>query len=130
MVISRAALMPHRGSSCILPMLLAGVLLLVCAHAAAAQSAENVAVVVNDNSPDSQRVAEYYIRRRAIPSPNVIRIRTSVEETIERAQYSATIELPITEALSVRGLQDRILYIVLTKGVPLRIAGDGGVQGS
>jgi uncharacterized protein (TIGR03790 family) len=97
---------------------------------AAAQTAENVAVVVNDNSPDSQRVADHYIKRRGVPASNVIRIRTAVDETINRAGYQASIELPIAATLAQRGLQDRILYIVLTKGVPLRIQGDGGPQGT
>ena len=95
-----------------------------------AQSAENVAVVINDNSADSQRVGDYYVRRRSIPSANVIRIRTIADETIDRAAYVASIENPVAMALTQRNLQDRILYIVLTKGVPIRIGGDGGVQGT
>src|SRR3954466_8640974 len=97
---------------------------------AGAQTAENVAVVVNDNSPDSQRVAEYYIRRRSIPAPNIVHLRTPVDETIDYGVYVTSIELPLSNALAQRGLQDRVLYIVLTKGVPLRIQGDGGPQGT
>src|SRR4051794_486593 len=97
----------------------ATVLALCCSGSANAQSAENVALVVNDASPDSQRVAEHYARRRAIPASNVIHIRTSLGETVDRATYVATIELPISGALMQRGLEDRVLYIVLAKGVPL-----------
>jgi uncharacterized protein (TIGR03790 family) len=97
---------------------------------AAAQTAENVAVVVNDNSTDSIKVADHYVKRRGVPASNVIHIRTSVNETIDRPAYLATIELPVSGAFSQRGLEDRILYIVLTKGVPLRIQGDGGPQGT
>src|SRR5678815_6010845 len=107
MAISRATLITHRGSRCILPMLLAGVLLLVFAHAAAAQTAENVAVVVNDNSPDSQRVAEYYIRRRSIPASNVVHLRTPVDETIDYGVYTTSIERPLSNALAQHDLQDR-----------------------
>jgi len=95
-----------------------------------AQSSENVAVVVNDNSADSQSVAEHYIKKRGIPAANVIHIRTSREESIDLPTYQATIELPVASALTQRSLQDRVLYIVLTKGVPLRIQGDSGLQGS
>jgi len=94
-----------------------------------AQTAANVAVVINENSAVSQRVGEYYIRQRAIPASNVIRLRTSQEETIDRIQYQTTIERPIAIALE-QHLQDRILYIVLTKGVPLRINGTGGLNGT
>ncbi len=106
------------------------VLTLLSPQGAAAQSAENVAVVVNDNSADSQRVADYYVKRRGVPATNVIHLKTSAAETIDRAAYGTTIELPIMGALMQRGLEDRVLYIVLTKGVPLRIQGDTGPQGS
>jgi uncharacterized protein (TIGR03790 family) len=97
---------------------------------AAAQSAENVAVVVNDNSPESQRIAEHYVAARAIPASNVLRIQTTTDETIERAAYARTIEAPLGAAIRKGGLEDRILYLVLTKGIPLRITGTPGLNGT
>ena len=94
------------------------------------QSAENVAVVINEASPASVRVGEYYIKKRAIPVSNVIRIRTLTAETIERAAFQSTIESPIAAALTRAALQDRILYIVLTKGIPLRVNGSSGQNGT
>jgi uncharacterized protein (TIGR03790 family) len=96
----------------------------------AGQTAENVAIVINENSSSSQRIGEYYTRKHALPSTNVIRIKTSTEEIIDRLSYLTTIETPIAAALSRQNLQDRILYLVLTKGVPLRVSGTNGVQGS
>src|SRR5688572_10198321 len=78
-----------------------------------AQSAENVAVVINENSEASQQIGEYYARRRAVPPANVIRVRTSTQEQIDRAAYVTSIELPVLTALRRSGLQDRVLYIVL-----------------
>ena len=95
-----------------------------------AQSAENVAVVINDASPTSRRVGEYYATVHALPMANVIRIRTITDETIDRAAYVATIEQPIAAAIRRAGLQDRVLYLVLTKGVPLRVAGTAGLNGT
>jgi len=95
-----------------------------------AQSSDNVALVINEASPSSQRIGEHYLRARAIPSNNVIRLRASTEEAIERTAYLTTIEQPIAAALRRHQLQDRVLYIVLTKGVPLRIAGTDGVNGT
>jgi uncharacterized protein (TIGR03790 family) len=94
------------------------------------QTGENVAVVINDESPESQRVGEHYVRARKVPETNVIRIRMSPAQTITRAAYSASIEGPIAAALRRQGLQDRILFIVLTKGVPLRIVGTEGLEGT
>jgi uncharacterized protein (TIGR03790 family) len=95
----------------------------VTATSVAAQTAENVAVIINDNSAASQKVGEYYARKRSLPSSHVIHIQTAIDETIERPAYVATIEAPIGVALSKAGLQDRVLYIVLTKGIPLRVNG-------
>src|SRR5262245_24515816 len=94
------------------------------------QSAENVAVVINDKSADSERIGEHYARTRSLPPSNVLRIQTSPEEAIERDAYVRTIVLPLGLANRRAGLQDRLLYLVLTKGVPLRIAGTTGVSGT
>ena len=56
--------------------------LLGIASTARAQSSENVAVVINDASPISQRIGEYYARKRAIPDGNIIHIRTATDEQI------------------------------------------------
>ena len=95
-----------------------------------AQSAENVAVVINDNSADSQKVGQAYAAARSIPESNVFHIRTSVEETVDRDVYVRTIEGPLGNAIARARLQDQILYLVLTRGVPLRVAGTPGQSGT
>lgn len=92
-------------------------------HPSWAQSGENVAVVINDSSAESRTIGEYYAAKRGIPAANLFRIRTSLDETIDRATYTSSIEWPLRMLISTRGLQDRVLYIVLTKDVPLRIIG-------
>lgn len=97
---------------------------------AVAQTSENVAVVINDASPESIQVGEYYVKVRAIPADNIIHIKTSTEEAVLPAVYVTTIQAPIANALARANLHDRILYIVLTKGIPLRIAGTFGQEGT
>src|SRR5688572_691818 len=110
---------------------LTAVVLYVFAPAALhAQSAENVAVVINDNSADSRNVGEHYARTRNLPASNVLRIQTSTDEVIQRGEYVLNIERSLSQAIRRSGLQDRLLYLVLTKGVPLRIAGSPGVGGT
>jgi uncharacterized protein (TIGR03790 family) len=94
------------------------------------QSAENVAIVVNDNSADSRRIVDHYARTRGLPASNVLRIQTSSDDAIERDAYVKTIEQPLGLAIKRAGLQDRLLYLVLTKGVPLRIVGTTGLKGT
>jgi uncharacterized protein (TIGR03790 family) len=98
--------------------------------AAHAQTAENVAVVINEASAESRQIGEYYIKARGIPAENVIRIKTTTDENIQPAVYTGTIQVPIASALVRGNLFDRILYIVLTKGVPLRILGTAGPEGT
>jgi len=107
-----------------------GLVAVVYPDVTGAQTAENVVVIVNDNSPLSRQVADYYIAKRAIPASNVVHLRTSTDESIERSAYVATIEQPIGAALGREGLQDRALYLVLTKGIPLRINGSSGPTGT
>jgi uncharacterized protein (TIGR03790 family) len=97
---------------------------------ATAQTAENVAVVINEASADSVRIAEHYIRVREIPAANVIRIKTATDDNVARARYVAEIETPISVAIRRASLEDRLLYIVLTKGIPLQIQGTAGQNGS
>src|SRR5262245_35204429 len=105
-------------------------LIWLLAPALEAQSPANVAIVVNDNSPDSQRIAEHYARTRNIPSTNILRIQTSTDTAIERAAYVTTIERPLALAISRAGLQDRLLYLVLTNVSPFRIIATTGLNGT
>jgi uncharacterized protein (TIGR03790 family) len=116
-------------SACRVAWLLPAFSLFVSAPATA-QSAENVAIVINAESAQSEQIAQHYIRSRGIPAANVIRIRTPLNDTIERDAYVVAIERPIAAALRRHSLQDRVLYIVLTKGVPLRIEGTAGADGT
>src|SRR5512145_1199982 len=82
----------------------------------AAQTGSNVLVVVNSSSPASIRVGEYYATARMVPEKNVVRIRTSAADAIDRTDFERTIEQPIGAWLARHSLQDQVLYIVLTKG--------------
>jgi uncharacterized protein (TIGR03790 family) len=103
---------------------------LTFAAAAQAQSGENVVVVINDASAGSRRIGEYYASKRGLPAANIIHINTTQDEEIDRRTYATAVEWPIRLRISQQRLHDRILYIVLTKGVPLRIMGSGGRYGT
>jgi uncharacterized protein (TIGR03790 family) len=106
-----------------------GVLLAVT-RPVVAQTAANVLVVINEASPDSVQIGEHYIAKRKIPSENVVRLRTVLTDDIDRAAHEYSIERPISENLTRNAAQDQIHYIVLTKGIPLRVRGSGGQDGS
>ena len=109
-----------------------GLILLLAAWVspAGAQTGENVLVIVNGASRASDEIGDYYARKRAIPGDQVLRLTLPSTEQISRAVYESQIERPIATWLTTHAAQDRILYLVLTKDVPLRISGSNGPDGT
>ena len=97
---------------------------------ARAQAPENVLLVVNDSNPDSVRIGEYYAKKRAVARDDVVHLKLEAKDEISRADFNSLVQAPIVKALAQRNAWDRILYIVLTKGVPLRVAGTSGRGGT
>jgi uncharacterized protein (TIGR03790 family) len=97
--------------------------LAVGATAGVVQDCDRVVVVCNAESPVSLAVGEDYARRRG--APHVLRIQcpdaalSAERETIPYASYLASIEKPVRAYLASHVDID---FIVLTKGIPLRIA--------
>jgi uncharacterized protein (TIGR03790 family) len=94
-----------------------------------AQTPQNVLVVVNDNSPVSRSIGEYYALRRAIPARNICHLRTTTDESISRSQYNLQVASPIADCLRANDLVETVLYIATTLGVPLKIEGADGLTG-
>jgi uncharacterized protein (TIGR03790 family) len=95
-----------------------------------AQTAENTLVIINDSSMFSRRIAEYYVHKRSIPLANVCHVKAGIDEGISREVYEKAIEAPIAAYLSTYGLREKILYIVTTLGLPLRVDGAGSGMGT
>jgi uncharacterized protein (TIGR03790 family) len=94
-----------------------------------AQTPQSVLVVVNDASPVSRSIGEYYALRRAIPSRNICHIHTTTDEAIPRPQYDSEVAAPIANYLKKNSLVESVLYIVTTLGLPLKIPGSDGLSG-
>lgn len=91
-----------------------------------AQKPENVLVIINQSSAISRSIGEYYQERRHIPEANICRITAEPQEDISQQEYQDKIAKPIAACLRKQHLEDKILYIVTTSGVPLRIQGNAG----
>jgi uncharacterized protein (TIGR03790 family) len=72
----------------------------------------------------------YYAQKRGIPQSNILRIKTADDESISREDFERQIDTPIAAWLARSFAQDRILYIVLTKGIPIRVTGTSGKDGT
>jgi len=89
--------------------------------------AKRVLVIANRNSPVSLRVAEYYTHRRGIPTNHLLTLDLPdssllpVSESISYSTYKNQIEQPLRNFLKDNNLDSSIRYLVLTKGIPIRI---------
>ncbi len=108
--------------------MLTTLLLLAGQGTAARPDAERVLVVVNRNSPCSLEIAADYCAKRRIKERLEVSCQDSAldaeRETITYARFAETIETPLYAALAARPGID---FIVLTKGIPLRIRGAPGL---
>jgi uncharacterized protein (TIGR03790 family) len=93
-----------------------------------AQGGEQVLLVVNRSAPVSREIADYYRPRRSIPERNICFLDTTAEEEISWEVYERQIEKPVASCLREKQLQEKILYIVLTMGVPLKVEGPGAAR--
>lgn len=97
-----------------------------------AGGAVNVLVVRNGNSPVSCRIAAYYASKREISRANIVTItvpdssNSAANEIISLSDYQTRIEEPIKAFLSDKSLTDKVQYIVLTKGIPIRLPSSSG----
>ena len=100
-------------------------LILAAAALAVCQTPGNVLLVVNQASPISRGIAEYYAARRHIPSSNICRLDVTPDEEISRGVYQSRIADPVAAFLRAHQDEDQVLYIVTTSGLPLRVSGHG-----
>ncbi len=87
-----------------------------------------VLLVVNDKSPVSRTIGEYYARKRGVPSENICHVSARPIEEIDRVAYNE-LAAAVGECLQTRKLVERVYYIVTTLGDPLKVSGVIGLNG-
>ena len=92
--------------------------------ASARSDARRVLVIENTNSPSSVEIASTYLAARRVR--NVLKVQCpdsaldTAKETLAYLDYKTEIELPLNAFLKVH---PEIDFIVLTKGIPIRLTG-------
>ena len=86
--------------------------------------ASRVLVVINDSSPESLTVGAYYMSKRKIPRANLVRVKVTTEENITWESFEKDLRSPVKNA--IYDSKNSIDFVVLTKGVPIRIHSNGG----
>lgn len=95
-----------------------------------AQTGAQILLVGNKNSAESRQIVDYYRLRRPVPASNVCWLSSTTDEEVEWNVYQSSVEAPIADCLKKDGLQEKVLYIVTTLGVPLRVDGTNGPSGT
>lgn len=111
---------------------------------AAEDLAARVIVLANSADRESLRIARHYAEARSVPAANVIALPMALQETISWSEFVETIWNPVRAELVQRNWIDaiamdltdqsgrrkysvanhRIAYLVVVRGVPLRIRHD------
>jgi len=85
----------------------------------------NVLVVINQNSPNSIELGNYYCERRQIPAENVVRITWNGGNTVwSAAEFQSVLLQPVLQTIGSRSIRDQIDYVVLSMDIPFSIAAD------
>src|SRR5262245_8122065 len=103
--------------------------LLLAGRVFAGGGPENVLVVVNDASPSSLELGQYYQEARGIPERNVFHISTSTNYTIATASFSNEIRNPVLAYIASSGLSNQISYLLFSRDIPYKITQGGSTNG-
>lgn len=84
---------------------------------------DEVAVIANNNASDSVDLAKYYMKKRGIPSKNLVKIRIADKESCSREDYDERVALPVRRWLKARQGEGGSLVrcLVMMYGMPLRV---------
>jgi len=108
---------------------------------------EEVVIIYNSNLVESEALANYYARKRAVPREQILGFKLANSETISRADYRNDLQRPLLKQLeslklwrigsgeipgtngkpirvSRKVVESKIRYAVLCYGVPLKILRD------
>jgi uncharacterized protein (TIGR03790 family) len=86
--------------------------------------AKNVLVVYNTSAPESRQIVDHYVKARGVPASNVLGVKVTATENIPKSEYKTGIVQPV--AAKIATLENRIDFILLIRGVPIRLDHDYG----
>jgi uncharacterized protein (TIGR03790 family) len=81
-----------------------------------------ILVIANRNSKSSVFLAQYYMKKRAIPTRNLLKLGLIEDETCSRKVYDQDIACPVRIYLEEIYPKYYIRCLVLMYGVPLKVA--------
>ncbi|MFN5638650.1 MAG: TIGR03790 family protein [Akkermansiaceae bacterium] len=129
---NRASTSPPRNV--LLTILCCCIALIFPAHAQHLDPSQ-VLVIYNKADPDSKKLAEFYQNARNIPADQILGLTLANQQDISRKEYETTLQKPLRDHFTKQNwwkrskdrsgiivpTENKILAIVLMRGVPLRI---------
>jgi uncharacterized protein (TIGR03790 family) len=91
-------------------------------------SYDDVMLVINDASQLSKDIGAYFLAHRPIPQANICNFTASTSEHINQNTFDTGVRPGVEACLKKNGLENKINYIVTTKGFPLGISGLASVD--
>lgn len=110
------------------------VLVLSTIGAWAVGEANALVIVYNSADPASTSLAKYYASKRNIPADRLLGLNCPQTEEISREEYDSTIAGPFRDAFLQKGwwklqggriVDSRIRFVVLMRGMPLKVKSKG-----
>jgi uncharacterized protein (TIGR03790 family) len=85
----------------------------------AGESGLNTIVIVNQASPDSLALGNYYCERRTIPPENVLKVNWTGSQSLwTDTEFTQHVWTPLTNMLASRNLTNQISLVVLSMDLP------------
>jgi uncharacterized protein (TIGR03790 family) len=86
--------------------------------------AKNVLIVYNKNEPDSLEIVKAYQQARGVPDSNVVAVNAPAENNMGWSEYERDVRDVVRAHVSSKRLE--IDFLLLIRGMPLRLNNDGG----
>ena len=117
--------MKQRINALSLPLIISAICIILFVPQSAETSLlpQEIVVLVNENSAESIRIGELYIKLRKIPATNLIKVKVNTGDNISRENYNRFIASPLRKRLKILRSQGKMINCVVTTfGIPLRIS--------
>src|SRR5687768_1353867 len=82
---------------------------------------EQLLLIVNQNVPESMKLAEFYANARRVPAGRILALPLPVGDDITQVAYERVLAAPVRAYLKEKGLAEQVTCLVTFYGVPLRV---------
>jgi uncharacterized protein (TIGR03790 family) len=91
-----------------------------------------ILVIANSEIPASERIAQYYCQKRAVPADNLVELPLGNKPvtTISREDYDEKVAGTLRDILNSQKYSGKIKCLLTVYGVPLTVGGRGQLKGN